>query len=547
MQPQQMQEQQQHVQQEEQQQHVQQEEQQLTQEQQPVETPMDKHRHYKKKYLPNQVFWGLGVENETYIQVLPDIEKPVRFLFNNNRERYSVDYWTIYKKGAVQQVLKGHVEELENQSKCFVTKGPSSATVRLPRLINSHSFQNTDRFGQPQKTYAKVPRHNPRFFGTTMLEDLRESYLPEVRQMFDECYNYNFCFDGDTIEFITQDFYCTTVDQCVTELVDFKKYFLETLKKGMYHLHKKDTWLEGTLCYPPVNHGLAVFHTNRENVAIFNNSTYHINLTMPTLLNEDGLIADWPAFLEKHRQLARLFQWMSPLLVAQYGSGDVMGRLEKKDDENEDNKFQFPSGSQRLCVSRYVSVATYDTDVMRPGKLLVFENPKLPWMKEIYDKEECAYNMLNLCGCDINFHKHINHGLEFRIFDWFPEQLLPKVLRLFVYMADEANEAFNSLESKSKSEAHDERQVPNPLKNDQFHHLLARCVWEGQDVKITLDEVKMMFEVFRIPLPDIGYIGTEDSVFVMKDITTSQYLYNYIYDVLEKRWLNIGPISKVMI
>lgn len=497
---------------------------------QPVEAPLDKHKRYQKMYRPNEIFWGLGLENETYIQILPDLEKPANFFSNRKRERYSVDYWQIYKKGVVESLFQKHIEDLESQSKCFLTKGPSFTTVKFPRLINAHSFQNTDRTGQPKKTYEKVPRNNPRFNGNTLLEDLRDSYIPEVRKYIENNYDRTFCFDGDSIEFITQQFLNAKVDDCVEELLTLKKNFLSIMQKGFDYLHKKEQWLNGTLAFPPVNHGFAVFHTNRNNVAIFNNSTYHINVTLPTQLNDKGLIEDWPAFVEKHRQFARLFQWISPLLVVKYGSGDVLGRLDasyddqKKDGESE-KSYQFPLGSQRLCVSRYVSVATYDTDVMKTGKLLVFENPKLPWMTEIYEKPECAYNMLNLCGCDINFHKHVNHGLELRIFDWFPEHFLNVLMRLLVFMGDEAVCHFE-----------EKTQVPNPLKDETFNHFLAKAVWEGHNMSLEEKEVAKLFEIFNVK-----------EEFDPNKIENCEVLFNIIYENLKSRWENKGKVSLCML
>jgi hypothetical protein len=29
----------------------------------------DKYTNYKKMYIPNDMFWGIGIENETYIEM----------------------------------------------------------------------------------------------------------------------------------------------------------------------------------------------------------------------------------------------------------------------------------------------------------------------------------------------------------------------------------------------------------------------------------------------------------------------------------------------
>jgi hypothetical protein len=39
---------------------------------------------------------------------------------------------------------------------------------------------------------------------------------------------------------------------------------------------------------------------------------------------------------------------------------------------------------------------------------------------------------------DINYRKHYNHGIELRIFDWFPENKLQKVIEFIVYVCEVA-------------------------------------------------------------------------------------------------------------
>ena len=57
----------------------------------------DKHLKYNNKYVGNEVYWGLGIEFETYLEFENKI--PVTksiFLNNHKRERYSVDYYSNY-------------------------------------------------------------------------------------------------------------------------------------------------------------------------------------------------------------------------------------------------------------------------------------------------------------------------------------------------------------------------------------------------------------------------------------------------------------------
>jgi hypothetical protein len=64
---------------------------------------------------------------------------------------------------------------------------------------------------------------------------------------------------------------------------------------------------------------------------------------------------------------------------------------------------------------------------MIPGKLLLLDSSnnhlsKLNywWYNKYY--EYCDYKKELQMGSDINFHKHKNHGIEVRIFDYFPSQ-----------------------------------------------------------------------------------------------------------------------------
>ena len=58
---------------------------------------LDKHRKYKTAYKPNDLYWGLGVEHETYIETnkLKQVS-PKELKENRASERYCVNYYTIY-------------------------------------------------------------------------------------------------------------------------------------------------------------------------------------------------------------------------------------------------------------------------------------------------------------------------------------------------------------------------------------------------------------------------------------------------------------------
>ena len=309
-----------------------------------------KHEKYLDSYMPGDVYWGLGIENETYIEMSGGKAINADFINNRKRERYSVDYWSIYNKHLAEALAK-------------YTLGDT-----IPLLMNAHSFTHTDRFGEATRTYTRSPQPNPKFCGTTLFEDLSGC------EVFKEGYEKWWTFDGDTVEFITQKYYNAKMEDIVEELCEYKQRWLGALQLGLDGLNGKDELLERKVAFPEKNHGIAAFLTNRNNAGVFNNGTYHINITLPTYLDKDCQIADMPAFIKTHRAVARLFQWITPFLISRFGSGDVFSSVSAG----------FPKGSQRGCASRYVSVGTYDTCEMTPGKLLTvpYERVEQRWYEQ---------------------------------------------------------------------------------------------------------------------------------------------------------------------
>ena len=450
-----------------------------------------KHLRYGNMYRPGEIYWGLGIECETYIELKGGIEVSPNFVRSNRkRERYSVDYWTIYKSDTINTLLEEWIAD------------KSDTKLTFPLLLNAHSLCKTDRFVEPATTYSKLPRPNPAFCGSSLLQDL-SGVEPDVFGT-DGGSNIWWTFDGDTIEFMTQDFYCAKMEDVVNELIMHKKKWLHAFQSGLKKIPSKDPLFEKTPAFPTKNYGLAVYLTNRNNIGIFNNGTYHFNLTLPTYLDKDGHIADKTEFKKRHQRLARLFQWFTPFLIARYGSGDVFGSISPY------GANKFPIGSQRLCASRFVSAGTYDTETMEPGKILTVPYCRVEgrWYEQIYDKPECTYKILPMIGMDINYNKHWNHGLEFRIFDWFPEEDIPDLFRCLIWMCDE------SLAVDS---------IQNPQLNDVWNSVLSKIIWSGKSVIISTTEAHVFSTIFRIPVHEIAERQAID-------------VYDSVWNYWGKRW-----------
>ena len=466
---------------------------------------LTKHKRYGDAYLPGEIYWGLGIENETYIELQGGTTRHAEFVKNNQkRERYSVDYWKIYKEGTVSTVLDKWIDTLPLKDK---------TVIKLPVLMNGHTLTRTDRHGEPMTTYTKCPAPNPKYCGTSLLDDL-VTINPEV---FRDGQDVWWTLDGDTIEFITQNYYCAKMEDIIEELLSYKKRWIGALQHGLETLPDRENELKRFPVFPSVNHGLAVCLTNRKNVAIFNNGTYHINITLPTLLDKDARIANMELFEMQHKNAARLFQWLTPFLIVKFGSGDVFAKLDCG--SKSAGEARFPAGSQRICASRYVSAGVYDTYKMERGKILTtpYERIEGRWYEQIYENSACAYNVLPQLGVDINYNKHWNHGLEFRIFDWFPESKLPDLFRLLIWMCDQSLQ----------------RDIEDPRKNKEWNAFMGRCIWEGSASKLTAAEAVVFSRVLDVP-----------EIITMSAVNA----YTHIWNTWMTRWNNsIGTCTHKMI
>ncbi len=423
---------------------------------------LPKHAKYKQHYKPNDLYWGLGVEHETYLetsklkQVTPNDLKNL-----NKRERYSVDYLTVYNKDQLYSAIDGLFNDVN--------------VIRVPILMNAHSFLKTDINGEHKTTYERIPKPNPSFNGKTIHEWLIE----ENPDVFKEDYDKTYLFDGDTIEFVTQNYYKTTVMDVIHEITTIEKDFIRALnslpREGIFRTYAPFKIAEK-------NYGFAAYLTNLKNNAMFNNGTIHINITLPTKLNSKSEIEDFDAFKKKHQKYARAIQWLSPLIIAKYGAHDPLS-------ESPINGELYAAGSQRVAVSRYIGLGTYDTDEMEIGKVLTKQRVSL---KDIdwYDaySKKCGYIFPDEIGMDINFNKHHSHGIEFRILESIPLYELQEIITTLVYLAD-------------FSLKHD---ISNPKKNSLWHKIALNSVHDGKGYLIDVSDQNDLFELFNI-----NYISKE--------------------------------------
>ena len=467
-------------------------------------THLEKHEKYLSLYKSNEVFWGLGIENEFYLECekRPEISKDI-FINNHTRERYSVNYYSNYNKDLKNEAFANtnHVE------------------IDIPVLINSHSFTDTDKnnnhkilenskveneksrsFNEKSRSFNEKIRNtkshqvkgkllNPDFLGKTLGEEILESN----KELFDT-FNKTWLYDGDTFEITTLNFYKTDVQDMIEELEKYKTDFITNIQKYQANSNLFSSF--GKIKIMEKNYPFALHMTNLNNIGIFNNGTLHYNLTLPTELDDKMLIVNQEKFNREHKEAIKIIQWFEPLMVSVYGTPDYFSQV-----VNFSNAQKFSASSQRCAVSRYIGLGTYDTDKMPKGKVLLTELANFSnyfWYHKYH--ENSAYNKLDKIGLDINFNKHYNHGIEIRFFDHISSpELIMESFEFIIYLMDLVLETSANLD--------------NPIKVKQWNNLVCNIMIHGKKYNMTNEEISYYENMLKIKINSINIYDVYYEIF----------------------------------
>ena len=460
----------------------------------------EKHMKYKKYYKPNVTYWGLGIENETYLE----FENKMNFfkdvlIKKRRRERYSVDYFLNYKQESLLDALNYYIQNID------------SSNIEMPVLINANSFTKTDINNNARTLYTKLCEPNPLFNDETMFETLQKK-----NPFFIDSIDNKWLFDGDTIEFNTLEFFNTKLVDVISELNNNKCEFLNEFNNTFDNEIFKHLNQYGKVKIMEQNHPFATYLTNFKNVTMFNNGTLHYNITLPTELDKNGRIKDIARFIKEHSKAIKIIQWMEPFLISIYGSPDPFSLM-----DNYIDKTNFSKSSQRCAISRYIGIGTYNSDEMPKGKILTKNINEILssktdkwWFSEYYKNN--AYEQLNEIGMDINFNKHYNHGIELRFFDHISdEKILFESFEFIIYLMDYILESdfINTF--------------GNPIINMQWNQVVLNSLIYGKEYILTYDEKNVYECIFNMKLlkksiNDIYYEIYKNLVQMYNNITPRQ-------------------------
>jgi hypothetical protein len=417
----------------------------------------------------NKTYWGIGLENETYLQFEESLVVTGKFIREKmGRERYSIDYLKCYKKGSLETALAAAFDNEKN--------------YLVSRMMNSHSLEKLDIQFQ-HKTIQSAPPllDNPKYSGTSILELFLQSQPYAIQSMLTQKDKPMGCiiFDGDSIEFVTKYFENRTVQEACNELKATKRIFLEKLNDSNI--------LDGSLTYPEYNIGINMFMSNQKNLVLFNNGTFHFHVTLPTP-TQDSKIVDYDAFDHAHSNAIYLLQWFEPFFIATLGSPDILSVISEKHNLKE----QFAGGSMRNAMSRYTGVGTYHRS-MAKGKILTYpveefrkllkftKADNIWWRDQV--ESELSYDLLSDLGLDFNREKLYQSGFEFRSFDEFPASYLPAVLHAIVLICE------HSIHAKNVAWASD---------SVVWNNLVFRSLKQGYRTTIDASEKREILELLQL-------------------------------------------------
>ena len=323
----------------------------------------------------------------------------------------------------------------------------------------------------------------------------------ENPDIFAEDFDKSYTFDGDTIEFMTQNFYKATVQNVIDELTMIEKEFMRAFnslpREGILKTY-------GPFQIAKENYPFASYLTNLKNNAMFNNGTLHINITLPTRLNAKAEIEDFELFKKQHQNYARAIQWISPLIVAVYGTHEPLC-------ESKINGELFSAGSQRVAVSRYIGLGTYDTDKMEIGKILTKKRSTLEnidWYESFHKKVD--YKFLDDLGMDLNFNKHFCHGLEFRILETVSTKNLYDIMCLLVHLADFSLDV----------------ELDNPKKSGIWHTIVENCVHNGNGYSMDVSEQNVLYNFFKMSHLSKEPMPVAEVLTIITEFLSEKYKYH---------------------
>jgi hypothetical protein len=184
----------------------------------------------------------------------------------------------------------------------------------------------------------------------------------------------------------------------------------------------------------------------------------------------------------------------------------------------------YAGGSLRLMLSRYIGLGTYDSNKMIKGKMLNDFNylDNNHWYTKLH--ENSGYIPPEKIGYDINYNKFTKHGIEIRIFDYFPENYLEDIINFIILVCQYSYYT----------------QIENPLDNELWKDFVIECIKKGSEAKVNYALYCKMKYIF-----DINHIYCWGPLFESKKDRTVMAVLNEIKNHLYENYKEFSICKKM--
>ena len=350
--------------------------------------------------------WGLGLEHEMHL-----------FHFKKDRKT-NIKSFTLYDSETARRRLLND----------YNLKNSVKITNEDWEFISEIPFEKTGRLCNGKWVIKKVPYDMPEFITNHPITKIGKD-----RNITDMC-NQLIYNKEKFIKLIKKD--PTTTKQ-------IKKYG---------DLMQYPFGMTSYLKYPENSHSLRYdFRKNKDGTNKVREEyvgSYHITLTLPYIQN----VTQHHEFVEQHKNFANQLQWLEPLLLTAFFSGD-----EKAPGSAHDRV----RGSFRVMIIGWGNFAGSDVRKLRSGigrysdidahwrkglKLYQSEKLKPCYQPSPYAKREGGISTLSSNFRTFGDDQHgervsgagmtVGNGVEFRIFDQFNDNLLPDLVRFISLVAE---------------------------------------------------------------------------------------------------------------
>lgn len=281
-------------------------------------------------------------------------------------------------------------------------------------------------------------------------------------------------FDESLIKISTSDIYDTTTEKCIHELITS----CEDITHNLRNIFSEHDILSsyGLVRLQDYNYCVVKYFDDPIHYFSFSpGASYNIFLMLPTDLNLTGVPKNMNEFIEQHNNAIRAIQWIEPLMIAVYGTPDLLSVFDPS----------FSKGSKRnsigseSCPGSYDSTKEYSTDTTT-------DMPS--WFHQYHTNT--GYVVNTVFGLDIILRKTKCYGIEIRFMDHVLPSHMYNIINIILLLCQHALT----------------NPVSNPVTNTTWNDAILRALRDGHEMRLCHEYINCINKEFEMELSSSSLI-----------------------------------------